>query len=680
MAELQDRLAPSQPASSDIRSDVDYPIYVVVGSGPVGVRCAQKLLRHSEEAQVVLFGAEAEAPYNRVKLSQYLSDHLTRADLDNPVVSQPESRLAERINQPVTAIDLAAKTVIDATGRVQPYNKLVLATGSTPTLPEIPGITLEHVHTFRSLHDTETLIRLREDNRRICVIGSGALGLEAAAALKTQNNRVVLQSRARLLGGLLEEEAEEYLQSSLAALGVELRIGDPVTALAGGTAVQEVRFASGETLAVDAVVVCTGIQPEITLARACGLATGRGILVSEWLQTSNPDIYAVGECAEFAQQVYQFVRPGYEQVESCAAHICSGPNLQPVANPYAGSLTDIQLKIAHISCALIGAVQHGDQAVEAGTDGGAQRYSYRNRFKGIYRQLLVENDRIVGAVHIGSWDEANRVRQVINEQGAVTARALQQFEEHGHLWQQQTPLGIKEQPDSYLVCQCNAVSKGELCRAISQGKRNLMDLQQATNAGSVCGSCRPLIAELLDMPATNLVMRHARGIFVTSVISLILIALALTMPPAPVSETVQTDWYWQSLWYGSFWKQVSGYSLLGFCLLTASLSLRKRWRSLSYGHVDHWRYVHSVIGCGALVVLVVHTGFRLGENLNLALMLVFLAATTTGALVGVFMARNHHWTDLKLREHRKWWSRVHYILLWTLPALLAYHIMAVYYF
>lgn len=143
---------------------------------------------------------------------------------------------------------------------------------------------------------------------------------------------------------------------------------------------------------------------------------------------------------------------------------------------------------------------------------------------------------------------------------------------------------------------------------------------------------------------------------------------------------MQTHWYWQELWYDNFWKQVTGYSLLGLCALTATLSLRKRIPKLSFGHMDHWRYVHSLIGCVALVALVIHTGFRLGENLNMALMLVFLGATTTGALVGVFMARNHHWTDLKLRKHRNRWSIVHYALLWALPALLSYHILSVYYF
>lgn len=646
-----------------------YATYVVIGTGPVGVRCAQRLLEHDDDAQVVVFGAETHPPYNRVKLSRYLAGHFPSSELDNPVDTAPNPRLAEFIDRRVVSIDRRNKTVTDAAGNIQPYSKLVLATGSNPHIPPIPGTDLDRVIPFRSLRDTQQLIELRRQARRICVIGAGALGLEAAAALKTRDNRVDLQVRAHLLGGLLRGEAEEFLEASLRELGVELRVGE-IQALTGEDAVRSVNFADGQSLDVDAVVLCTGIKPEISLARKCGLKINRGIVVNEWLQTSDPDIYAVGECAEFSDKLYQFVRPGYEQVESCCVHLCRDRKTIAAASPYRGSLSDIQLKIANIPCALIGDLDAG----------GSRTFVYRDDKRRLYRRVHTSIGRITGAVHIGSWGEVNRLRQAVAGDETLDAEALARFEQGGRLWRNHFDDGIKQQPDHYLVCQCNCVTKGEICSAISAGKRSLPELQLATNAGSVCGSCRPLLAELLDAPVPNLVMRHARGIFVTSIVALLLIALAVFMPPAPISETVQTHWYWQTLWYDNFWKQVTGYSLLTLCLIATFLSLRKRWRRMTYGHVDHWRYLHSLVGVAALVLLVVHTGFRLGENLNLALTLVFLAATTTGSLVGVFMARNHHWTDLKLREHRKWWSRVHYALLWALPALIGYHILSVYYF
>lgn len=656
----------------DVARDTEYPIYVIVGAGPVGVRCAQKLLEFSTDSQVVLIGEEDEPPYNRVRLSQYLSSEVSQEDLDNPVQKNKSARLAEFYNRRIARIDRKQKVVYDEAGEPQPYSKLILATGSRPLIPDIPGVTLPNVIPFRSYRDARRLTELRTRSKSILVVGAGALGLEAAAALKTQSNQVTLLARAGLLGGKLSHSSENYLKSALLAMQVELKCDVYLTRLNGTSRLESAELSNGESLAVDTVVLCTGITPEVTLAKNCGLETDRGIQVNQYMETSDPDIYAVGECAEYDCRIYQLVRPGFEQAEICSRHLCASGHT-PVTAGYAGSRTDIELKIAHIPCTLLG-------QTETDSCGPATLYRYENRFKGLCRELHVREGKLIGAIIVGPWEERLRIGQSIIDGETIPRSALQKFQQHGNLWQDQAAQGIKQQPDSYLVCQCNSVTKGEICRSIASGKRTLHDLETETGAGSVCGSCRPFVAELLDVPAPNLVMRHARGILLVSLLSLLLIALAALVPAPEVSKSVQVSWLLKNMWYDNFWKQVSGYSLLTLCLLTASLSLRKRLKNRDLGHLDHWRYVHSIIGCLALVVLMVHTGFRLGENLNLALMLVFLAATTTGSLVGVFMARNHHWTDLKLREHRKWWSRVHYALLWALPVLLFYHIFAVYYF
>ncbi|WP_226645490.1 FAD-dependent oxidoreductase [Microbulbifer variabilis] len=676
MTELKSSAARQCSPDGARTSDSGYPIYVIVGTGPVGVRCAQKLLEFCDEAQIVIYGAETESPYNRVKLSQYLSRHVEREELDNPILGKSDHRLAEYIDRKIVSIDRVKKTVTDAAGNIQPYTKLILATGSNPKIPAIPGADLPSVYPFRSLRNTNDLIALREQHADICVIGAGALGLEAATALKTPKNTVTLQSRGKLLGGLLGDEGEEFLKSSLAALGVQVKVDSNLKSIELQGEKSSLQFADNESLSVDAIVLCTGIQPEVSLAQQAGLEIDRGVVVNEWMQTSDPDVYAIGECAEFDHKVYQLVRPGYEQAESCCSHIRRDHGGEILERPYSGSYTDIQLKIAHIPCAIMGDVASDNLQQQE----DLQSHVFRNRFKGIYRRLFVKGGRILGAIYIGSWDEANSLRQAVAQEEKVSARALKQFASEGRLFGQQTSNSIKNFPDSYLVCQCNSISKGELCKAISEGKRTLNELQQATTAGSVCGSCRPLMAELLDAPVPNLVMRHAKGILITSIISLLLITLSFLMPPPPVSDTVQSGQIWEKLWYDNFWKQVTGYTILALCLFTAALSVRKRWKKLSFGHVDHWRYAHSLTGVIAVVALAIHTGFRMGQNLNLALMLVFLGVTATGSLVGIFMARNHHWTDLRLREHRKWWSYVHYALLWALPVLLAYHILAVYYF
>ncbi|MFV8783222.1 FAD-dependent oxidoreductase [Microbulbifer sp. SA54] len=664
-----------QPLDQQTVREGGYPTYVIVGAGPVGVRCAQRLLEYSTDAQVVLIGEEGEAPYNRVRLPEYLANHVSLKELGNPVWPESTSRLAEFHSRRVCLIDRQRKVIYDDTGAPQPYTKLILATGSRPFIPEIPGATLANVIPFRNLHDTQRLLTLRTSSSRILVVGAGALGLEAAAALKTQGNRVTLLARNRLLGGKLSHAAENCLKAALLAMQVEIKTDVKLAALFGRDTVDTAELSSGERLQVDMVVLCTGITPEITLAQESGLKTGQGIQVSPHMETSDPDIYAVGECAEYQQQIYQLVKPGFDQAEICSRHICaSSPTPTQTTTPvYQGSSTDIELKMADIPCALL-----GQTAPDAYTQ--MTVYRYENQFEGVCRELYMRGNSLAGATIVGAWDEKRSLQSAIAERATFSVDALEKFQREGSLWQDQNFRGIKQQPDSYLVCQCNGVNKSEICQAIAGGKRTLPDLETATGAGSVCGSCRPIIAELLDVPAPNLVMRHAREIFWVSIVALVLITATTVLPAPSLADSVQKAWVLHSLWYDNFWKQVSGYTLLGLCLMTASLSLRKRLNKRDLGHLDHWRYVHSVIGCLALVILIVHTGFRLGENLNQVLMLVFLAATCTGAMVGIFMARNHHWTDLKLREHRKWWSRVHYALLWALPVLIFYHVFAVYYF
>ena len=672
MTEVSEKSRDILPQFHTAQQSEDYPIYVVIGTGPVGVRCAEQLLEYSSDAQVILIGAEEDAPYNRVRLSQYLASEVSLQELDNPVREQSSGRLEEFRNRRIASIDRQARIVYDEAGVSQPYTKLILATGSRPLVPDIPGAGLKNIIPFRKLRDAQELTRLRDQSQTILVAGAGALGLEAAAALKTQKNRVVLLARRGLLGGKLSETSENYLKAALTALHIELVTGVELEAFGGQDSVANVVLSNREKLDVDAVVLCTGITPEISLAKGCGLVTDRGIQVSSYMETSDPDIYAIGECAEHNKQIYQLVRPGFEQASVCAQHI-SATDKRPAPSPYMGSRADIELKIAHIPCALLG-------KTDPDAYSETKVIRYENRFRGQCRELYLRDGALVGASIVGSWGEKPQVTTAITNGESVSSVSLARFEQHGYLWQAQKQQGIKLQPDSYLICQCNGVSKGELCTAIANGKRSLHDLEMETQAGSVCGSCRPIMAELLDTPVPNLVMRHAKSILLVSILSLLLIALAVVLPAPDVSNSVQVNWYLKNLWYDNFWKQVSGYTLLTLCLLTASLSLRKRLKKSNLGHLDHWRYFHSVVGCAALLVLIVHTGFRLGENLNLALMLVFLAATSTGSLVGVFMARNHHWTDLKLREHRKWWSRVHYALLWALPVLIFFHILAVYYF
>jgi nitrite reductase (NADH) large subunit len=660
-------VAPATPISaSNNAAQVGLNI-IVVGTGPVGIRAARMLKGQNPSHRILLFGDEPVSPYNRVQLSLYLSGEVSRATLDI-MPSQTDADQSEGLEthygRKITHIDRKARAVSDDAGHVFHYDKLILATGSRARLPDLPGNTLRNTYTFRTLDDTESLLERKQVSRSVCIVGSGPLGIETALGMKTRENRVYLQARNYLLDAALDEKAQEILCDSLQTAGIQVIANDDTKAILGHDYVIGVELQSGRIIEADTVVFCTGVAANTYLAQACGLDVSKGILVNDVMQSSDPHIYAVGECSEHRGQTYGVVAPGYEQVSSMITHV-SGQHM-----PYTGSAANIQLKFGNQSSALIGQVR----------DASCDTYVYANRLKGLYRKLFIADHQLVGYIYIGSWHELPTLQQTQASGARLKAKQLTQFSTTGVLWEADKPIHIKDQPEEYIVCLCESVTRGALSNAMEHGNRTMDSLCQATNAGVTCGSCKPLLAEMLDAPAPNLVMRHYKSIYWYSIIAIALMLATVFMEPIGIGENTQLSWQLEKLWFDNFWKQVSGYTLLFLSLLAGGLGIRKRWKKLNFGHLDDWRYVHSIIGVVALVVLMIHTGMRLGHNLNLVLMIIFLAATLTGSLVGVFMARNHHWTDLKLRRHRAWWSRVHYTLLWMLPALLTYHILAVYFF
>ncbi len=637
---------------------------IIIGNGPVGVKAAQLILNESDYHHVVIFGDEKFSPYNRVQLSLYLSGKVDRQQLANPISLKQSERLTEFYGKRVVNIDFKRRIVVDDTGYQQHYSKLIIATGSKAFVPPIEGMDKPNVYTFRTLDDANKLISCRKSKQHIYVIGSGALGLETALAMKTPSNRVSLEVRDKLLSRQLDNRADKILHERILSSGIDIVHRDPVARVCGDSEATAVELTSGKKIDIDALVVCAGIRPNTQLVANTSIKVNKGILVNDFMETSEANVYAIGECAEHKGATYGIVAPGFEQAETCVKHILGS------YHKYRGSINNLQLKIQQHRTSIFGSIDHQE----------ATTYSFSNRLKGVFRKLLVHQNVIIGMVVIGDWSEENQVKAYIQNKQKIANKRLLNFEKDGFLWDEAESTSILKQPADYIVCLCESVTRGQLSKAMDEGNRTIETLCQKTGAGLTCGSCKPLLGEMLEVPLPNLVMRHHKLIYACSIFSLLLIALLFFSTPIAASISVQATWKVEMLWYDNFWKQVSGYTLLGLCVLGGAISARKRWKKLKVGNLDNWRLFHAVVGVIALLILIIHTGFRLGNNLNLALMLVFLAATTTGSLVGVFMSKNHHWTDLKLREHRKWWSRVHYTLLWLLPALLAYHIFAVYYF
>ncbi len=294
-----------------------YPV-VVIGAGPVGLRFAESLLARVPQARVVILGDEVYAPYDRVHLGRLLQENLPFSALLLPVPERG-SHLEIHTGQPVVAIDRMQQQVHTANGYVQAYSCLVLATGAVARVPALPGMDLPGVQVFRTLDDALALRKARVRARQIVVLGGGILGLEIAASLTAEGVAVtVLEQGSELLPRQLDKAGSVRLQQQLAGQGVQVHTGVQVRQVLGDVRVTAVELRDGRHLPCDCLVLAVGIEANLSLAQAAGLATGRGVQVDDGLQTSDPHIFAVGDCAEHAGQMYGLLAPGYAQAEVLA--------------------------------------------------------------------------------------------------------------------------------------------------------------------------------------------------------------------------------------------------------------------------------------------------------------------------------------------------------------------------
>lgn len=637
---------------------------VIVGAGPVGVRAAVELSLAMPDTPVVLYGDEPWQPYNRVRLSSLLAGDADWADFTEGLAlpAGVETRFGCR----VVAIDPAARQVRDASGRVQPYAALVLATGSRAHVPDIPGTGLAGVYTFRGLGDAEALQARLARCRRVVVIGGGLLGLETARALQRYRTEVVVvEHHPRLMANQLDAVAAARMRARVEAGGVETALDDGPAAILGDGRVAGVRLRSGREIACDTVVLAAGIRPEISLARDAGLVFQRGIVVDDRLLTSAADVYAVGECAQHRGQVYGLAAPGFEQA-AVAARAIAG---QPVR--YRGSLSATRLKVARwpvFSMGEVGAWELPDLAV-----------AHAFEADGVYRKLVTRRGRLIGALALGEWEALPRVQEAVLHQRRVWPWQLARFGRTGEPWVKEAR-EVAAWPAETTVCNCTGVTRGQLSGAIAGGCASVSALTAKTGACGVCGSCRPLLEDLLGAAAPREAMPLARRVWGLAAAALALALLFLQPWNVPYVWTETITWHWDDLWRNSLAKQVSGFSLLALAVLLALIGLRKRWKRFSLLAFFHWRWLHAAVGGVALLVLWAHTGGRTGDGLNQWLALTMLGASLTGVGLALFLAREHRVPRNRVAALRPALQWLHWLLLWPLPALLGFHILKTYYY
>jgi len=642
---------------------------VIVGTGPVGIRTAQELLRHSPGTPIVQYGAEPWLPYDRVKLSSLLAGEVTTIDIQNELNTTAEHHVIQHHNCAVHSIDRSSACVIDANGVRQPYSKLVLAIGSSPHVPNIQGIENPNIFAFRNLNDVQRLLARRVRSRRTVIVGGGLLGLEAARAMQKSNTEVVVvEHNSRLMQRQLDEQAAELLREHLLDMGMKIYLKTAVKSFEANGSNHYIYLANGKSITCDTIIIATGIKPNLQLALDAGLHVGRGIKVNDAMQTSDPNIYAVGECAEHNGQIYGIVAPGMEQA-SVAAHHINGQNVV-----YKGSVSVTRLKVVDKTVFSIGVV--GDDV----DNNFHKQLVYQDVSKGIYRCLTLHRFELIGAVALGEWSQVSRLQEMVTHNRKLYPWQIRRFNKTGELWSEEISSQVASWPAKAVVCNCMGVTRGELSRALEQGNRSLDGVMQCTGASTVCGSCRPLVAQLVnESPQEKTPVKGLMATAVLSVIGLIASLLLFGLPAIESPSTVQ-KFSLNFLWEDTFWKQLSGFTVLGLSVVGLLMSLRKRLKWFRLGEFNYWRVVHIALGVTVLAVLLLHTGLQLGTNLNLALMLVFLGIALTGSMAAAVVALEPRLDPLLAKRARSFINYVHLFVFWPLPALLSFHIVSFYYF
>ncbi len=378
------------------------PRLVVIGNGMAGGRMLEELLAiAAERYDITVFGAEPHPNYNRILLTPVLAGEQRFEDiLLNDAAWHARNGIRLHLSRSVVRIDRGRRVVIDDLGQATPYDRLVLATGSRPAVLPVPGCDLPGVVTYRDIADTETMIAAAERHRHAVVIGGGLLGVEAANGLSRRGMAVTLvHVMPWLMERQLDEVAGQLLARSLEARGIAVRLNARTEAIVGGGHAEGVRLKDDAILPAGLVVMAVGIRPNVELAEQARLHCQRGIVVSDTLQTSDPRIYAVGECVAHRGVNYGLVAPLYDMSRVCANHLAYAG-----FRSYHGSVPATRLKVTGIDVFSAGSFMGGP---------GTEALVLRDGPHGIYRKLVLRDDRLVGAVLFGDVAHATRYLELI---------------------------------------------------------------------------------------------------------------------------------------------------------------------------------------------------------------------------------------------------------------------------
>jgi nitrite reductase (NADH) large subunit len=643
---------------------------VVVGNGMVCFRFCRELSHCAPDTfRTTVFAEEERPAYDRIHLTSVLQgrriDDLTLA----PRSWYQHNRVELVLNDPVVSIDRRRRAVVSRSGRVARYDQLVLATGAEPVVPAVPGRDLPGVITYRGASDVLTA-RLRARRcATAAVLGCGLLGLEVAKALAEMDiETYAIESATHILPRQLDALSADLVQQQIERSRVCIAVQRRVLGLRNEAHSLFVDLHDSPPIAVDLVIVAAGVRPRDNLARSAGLAVDDrrgGIAIDDHVTTSDPRIMAIGDCARHAGIAYGLVGPGYQMARVAADRLAGG------AAVFSGADSSCRLNVAGVEVAALG--DFGDAE--------ARQVVYQEGE--VRRTLMVRGQTIVGVRCVGPWPSLIAVERAMAERRPLSYAELDRFARSGDVWTEGDPeiTTIRGYGDAATVCHCASVSFGAVRSEMARGPCTLATIGTATGAGTVCGTCLPLLAQLCGDRSEGRV-RTRWPLLVASLVALAGVGAFIGLTPLKVQLDGPLDWLSQ-FWRDSLGKKVSGFSLVGASGIGLALSLRKRLRLLRRTSLSWFRLFHAAIGALALAVLLAHTGLHAGNHLNRILLVTFLGVVATGAMVGVVTAssgRAGGSSVAALRRARTWFMGSHWLLLWLLPVLIAFHVIAAYYF
>lgn len=458
---------------------------VMIGNGMAGLRTIEEILdRDPQRFEITIIGKEAYPNYNRIMLSNILQNKMTVEEtIMNSYDWYAEHDIKLVNSDPVTILDRANKTVITESGQSFEYDQCIIATGSKAFVLPIPGSDLPSVIGWQTIDDTKRMMEIAQTKHKAIVIGGGLLGLECARGLLDQGMEVTVVHLAEWLMEMqLDRKAGQMLKNDLEQQGMRFELQANTQEILGHEDVESVRLADGRVLEADLVVMAVGIRPYTEVAKAAGLDVNRGIIVNEFMQTNDPNIFAVGECAECEGKVYGLVAPLYEQGIVLADYLTNKET-----NGYHGSTTFTSLKVSGCDLYSAGIIQETDDIH------GIEIF---NSIDNNYKKVFLKDGEVVGAVLYGNTDDGSRFYNMMKKHESIEDYTLVSLLTKGG---EAANVSIEDMADDETICGCNGVNKGTIVEAITKnGLTSVAEVTKMTKAGNSCGKCKGQIADILQ--------------------------------------------------------------------------------------------------------------------------------------------------------------------------------------